>query len=120
MSGTFSDYQVHQWLAELTANCYVSLHFDSPLAGGAYASEFQGDGYTRVKALFSNPSNRSVWNYNPMRFSGLGAGLITWIGGWDAADGGNLLWADQLAESVRVLSGGGYMINAEDLVLSFA
>lgn len=118
MAGSFSDYQVHKWLSEVTP-CFIALHFDSPLAGGAYASEFQGDGYARASAAFTTPANRTCWNLLPLRFMGLSAGLVTWVGGWDAQTQGNLLWADQLSTPVRILAGGGYAISAGDLALSF-
>lgn len=118
MSGTFSDYQAHRWLDALDP-CYIALHFDSPFSAGAYASEFQGDGYARVLADLSPASGRTRWSENTLRWHGLAAGVITWIGGWDAATQGNLTWAAQLATPVRVLAGGGWAIPSGDLAISF-
>lgn len=116
---SFTDYQVHLWLADLLAGKYLALHFDSPIHAGAYASEISGDGYVRAQVDFTAPSNRAVWNTNTIKFSGLPASTLTYLGGWDARNSGNLLWSIELPTPARVLHGGGYTVLPNELALSF-
>lgn len=118
MSGNFTDDQVHAWLAG--TGTWVSLHFDSPLHAGAYASELSGDGYVRQSATFTTPTNRAIWNTNVIRFQGLPATVIVYLGGWNARTQGDLLWYEELTDPFRVLSGGGYTLQPQTLVLSFS
>lgn len=118
---SFTDFQVHEWLEGLQGGMYAALHFDSPVHAGAYASEFSGEGYVRAKITFTVPSNRTMWNINVVSFAGLPANRILYIGGWDALNGGNLRWETQLpGEGVRVIQGGGYSVQPNDIALSFA
>lgn len=117
---SFTDYQVHLWLADQqTTGRYVALHFDSPVHAGAYASELSGDGYVRQPVSFTTPANRAMWNTGVIRFAGLPAGQIFYLGGWDAITGGNLRWSSELPTPFRILQGGGYTIQPNELALSF-
>jgi len=116
----YTDRRVHIWLNEIKATPYISLHFDSPVHAGAYASEVSGEGYVRQKATYGNPSGRTMWNTNQMRFQGLGATVVTHIGGWDLQSKGNLEWEYELAEPARILQGGGYTILVGEIAHSFA
>jgi hypothetical protein len=116
---SFSDYQVHLWLAALDGY-WVALHFDDPLHAGAYASELSGDGYVRLQASFTDPANRTMWNENVLRFQGLSACVITHLGGWDAKTKGNLRWSIELPDPKRIVQGGGFTINTNELAISFA
>jgi hypothetical protein len=70
--GTFSDYQVNNWLKDY-AHCWVALHYDNPDIAGAYASEIFGGSYVRAAASFSDPTNRVTWNVTQAHFTGLPA-----------------------------------------------
>jgi hypothetical protein len=116
---SFTDYQVHLWLAAQD-KYWVSLHFDDPVHAGAYASELSGDGYVRQQASYTSPANRTMWNQNNMQFAGLPACVITHMGGWDAKTKGNLRWSIELPDPKRIIQGGGFTIVQGQLALSFA
>lgn len=116
--GTFADDLVNGWLAAVADTCWVSLHFDDPATAGAYASEYSGDGYKRVLAHFSNVTNRAIWNANALQFTGLDAGTITHLGGWNASLNGDLLFSTELPAPVRLTRGQGFTVNSEQLALS--
>lgn len=108
----------HQILSDIAENCYLSLHLDSPILAGAYASEISGSGYARRKLEFAQPSSRSVVNVNDVRFSGLPQTRVTWVGGWNAAINGDILWYVELATPVIIPQGSGYGIGAGEVIIS--
>ena len=87
--------------------------------GGAYACEITGGGYVRQQASLRLPSGRATWSVSPMAFVPLPATLVSQVGFWDAVTNGNFLAASPLPTVRRILAGGRYDLNAEDLALSF-
>jgi hypothetical protein len=105
MTGRISDWQVEQWLAELSGDTWMALHFDNPDVAGAYNSELSGQGYARQKVTMGATANRAVWNSGAVIFAGLPASIITHICGWDAAVNGNLRFSIALPNPLRILAG---------------
>lgn len=119
MDGSFSDYQVHQWLLEVSDGSWVSLHYDTPALGGTGLNEVSGGGYLRQQAHFSSPANRAIWSLADVRFTGLLQHQLTHFGIWNDQDQGDLLAYASLPERVTVLNGWGYTIRQGELALSF-
>lgn len=103
-TGPFSTYQVHEWLGDI-ATGWAALHFDNPETAGAYASEFFGGSYTRIAYTMTQPTNRGMFTLTDLVFTGLPAGKILYIAGWDAQYNGNYLWSAPLPSPVTVLAG---------------
>lgn len=116
---SFSDYQAHLFLEQIQVG-FVAAHFDNPIHAGSYASEISGDGYVRQAIQFNEPSNRTMWNVNVVQFAGMPASEIKFLAGWDARIQGNLTWWVELPEPRRVLQGGGWSIQPNDIAVSFA
>lgn len=117
IDGTFSDYRVAKWLADLDT-VWVGLHYADPVTAGAYASEVFGGSYGRRKANFSEPDNRVVFNENTLVFKGLPTVKITHIGGWDSHYNGNLEFSIPLLTPTTVMAGRSYEILANQLAIS--
>lgn len=128
--GRFSDYQVEKWLVD-SANIkdltlrlkgatgyFLALHYDNPDTSGAYASEIFGGTYSRVAAEFTAVDGRTVWNAQPVKWTGLPSIVITHIAGWDASINGNMLWYSSLDSIVRATAGGTWSIGAQTIALS--
>lgn len=62
---------------------------------------------------------RATRNVSPVSFVPLPATLVSHVGFWDAETNGNFLAAAPLPAVLRILAGGRYDFNAEDLALSF-
>jgi hypothetical protein len=115
---TLSDYAVGLLLEQIRDNCWLGLHFDDPNLAGAYASEISGGGYTREKATFTTISNRTMWLDNSVQFDGLRGTKITHFGGWDSRRTGNVLFWVRLAVPKRISESKGFLIGANQLVIS--
>lgn len=116
--GSISNQYAHKILNDLTSNCFISLHFESPMLAGAYASEISGGGYKRTKIGFSEPSSRSVINTTDAKFTGIPETKVVWVAGWNAERNGDIMWMSELKDPVYVLRGGGYVIPAGDIIIS--
>lgn len=118
MEGSFSDSKVHKWLQEIADDGWVSLHYDMPALGGVGYCEIDGGGYTRVKGVFSQPANRSIWLLADIRFSGLRQTQLTHFGVWDKRMNGELACYGRLPEKQIILNGKGYIIHEGELAIS--
>lgn len=116
--GTFDDELVHDWLACVADNAWVSLHYESPAMNGLGRGEISGGGYVRRKVVFSTPSSRTMWNLEDVVFGGLVANRLTHFGIWSAKTGGRLRAYGRLPDETVVLNGGGYVFHEGRLALS--
>lgn len=121
MLGSFEDDLVHDWLACLADNAWISLHYESPSLGSIGRGEVNGGGYKRVQMGFTAPSNRTIWSLDDAKFSGLTANRLTHFGIWNHQYNGKLRAFGLLTDSesgVIVAQGGGYVLHASKLALS--
>lgn len=116
-SGVFTDYRVEKWLVDLQS-LWISLHYDDPSTAGAYASEVFGGSYTRVRANFSDPIGRVIFNETDVLFRGLPTVKITHVGAWDAQYNGNLEFSVPLPKAVSVMAGKSFQLSSEQLGIS--
>ena len=118
--GTFDDDLVHDWLACLADNAWVSLHYESPALMGVDRGEIFGGGYVRRKADFSDPSSRTIWLMDDVKFIGLNANRLTHFGVWNHKQNGKIRAWGRLPEEkgVVVHNGASYLIRAGTLALS--
>jgi len=98
---------------------YVSLHTGSAAAGG---NEVSGGGYVRQTMAFtlsgSQPmvaSNNAITDFPTATAPW---GVITAVGIWSAASGGNLLWYGDVATSQGINVGDVARFNANSLTVS--
>ena len=117
MSGRFSDYQVNQWLGDLS-NIWLAAHFDNPDVAGAYASEVFGGSYQRVACVMTMNNSRVLYN-SACEIKGLPAVSITHLAGWDVQINGNLLFSVALPAPVRIAAGKSYSVPVNTIALSF-
>lgn len=118
MDGTFYDELVHEWLAAVAENAWVSLHYESPSLGGLGLGEIHGGGYLRKQVTFSTPSARTIWSLTNVKFTGLPANRLTHFGIWNAANKGRIQASGPLPTEVIIASGGGYLLAEGKLALS--
>lgn len=127
-SGTFDDDQVHDWLADVAAAAWISLHYESPSLNGLGRGEISGGGYARKLVGFTVPTNRTIWSIQSARFAGLLANRLTHFGIWDQQNGGRLRAYGELhgydnqknVYPVLIRAGGGWTIPEGQLALSIA
>jgi hypothetical protein len=107
---------------------YVSLHTADPTDASAGGNELV-DGptykYARKAATFgaattSQAGVTSAVSTNEIEWLNLPAGTVTYIGIWDAAAAGSLLYRGQLSSSKQFTNGDDFVIHAGSLVLSEA
>jgi hypothetical protein len=115
--GSFTDYRVHLWLADIT-KLHIGLNFANPYIAGAYASEVFGGSYGRMECTFSAPDSRVIFNETTLVFKGLPSVRLTHISGWDAKYNGNMEFLIPLATPTTVLAGKSYEIQANELAIS--
>lgn len=118
MEGSFTDSQVHAWLQDIADSGWVSLHYDTPALGGVGACEIDGGGYGRQKAIFSQPSNRSIWSLSDIRFIGLKQTQVTHFGVYSAEVNGLMVCYGRLPQKQTILNGKGYILHEGDLAIS--
>jgi hypothetical protein len=118
MPGRFSDYQTEKWLDEIQSDCWLALHFDNPDIAGAYNSEVFGQGYARVRGVFTDASGRAIWNSGTVTWTGLPAVVVTHIAGWNERINGDYLFSVALPNPVRVAAGGRYSVGSNTVALS--
>lgn len=117
-NGNWSAAKANEWLASVGG--YVALHFDNPELSGAEESEVTGGGYARDNVIWTAPSSKTIWNTNSLAYSGLVAGTITYIAGWDALTGGTMDWYALVPNGGwAVTTGAGILISPNDIALSF-
>lgn len=104
-------------------NPYVSLHTANPGDDGTGA-EVTGGSYARTTASFATASGTSglVATDADVTFPTATAtwGTVGWIGLWDAASGGNMLYYTALDTSKTIDSGDIFKITASNLTVQLA
>lgn len=104
-------------------NPYVSLHTADPTDAGTGA-EVSGGSYARTTASFATASGTSglVATDADVTFPTATAtwGTVGWIGLWDAASGGNMLYHTALDTSKTIDSGDIFKITTGNLTVQLA
>ena len=104
-------------------NPYVSLHTANPTDAGTGA-EVSGGSYARTTASFATASGTSglVATDADVTFPTATAtwGTVGWIGLWDAASGGNMLYHTALDTSKTIDSGDIFKITTGNLTVQLA
>jgi hypothetical protein len=115
-----SPYSQNKALDSLLATSFISLHSKNPKGTGE--SEIFGESYGRVdaSALLSLAENGEKVSSGDISFKNLPKTLITHIGIWDSADGGNFLWSIELSEERSVHGGDSFTIPATALQLGLS
>ena len=102
---------------------YVSLHTADPTDAGTGA-EVSGGSYARTAASFATASGTSglVATDADVTFPTATAswGTVGWIGLWDAASGGNMLYHTALDASKTIDSGDIFKITTGNLTVELA
>lgn len=115
--GLFSEYRVNLWLADLTT-VYLALHFDDPNIAGAYASEVFGGSYSRVKATFSDPDGRVIFNESSIVWTGMPNTRVTHVAAWNKQYNGDLEYSVPLPKAVSVSAGKKFTVDSAMLAIS--
>ena len=104
-------------------NPYVSLHTADPTDAGT-GTEVSGGSYARTAASFATASGTSglVATDADVTFPTATAtwGVVGWIGLWDAASGGNMLYHTALDASKTIDSGDIFKITTGNLTVELA
>lgn len=104
-------------------NPYVSLHTADPTDAGT-GTEVSGGSYARTTASFSTASGTSglVATDADVTFPTATAswGTVGWIGLWDSASGGNMLYHTALDASKTIDSGDIFKITTGNLTVELA
>ena len=104
-------------------NPYVSLHTADPTDAGT-GTEVSGGSYARTAASFATASGTSglVATDADVTFpTATGTwGVVGWIGLWDAASGGNMLYHTALDTSKTIDSGDIFKITTGNLTVELA
>lgn len=102
---------------------YVSLHTADPTDAGT-GTEVSGGSYARTTASFATASGTSglVATDADVTFPTATAtwGTVGWIGLWDAASGGNMLYHTALDTSKTIDSGDIFKITTGNLTVELA
>jgi len=102
---------------------YVSLHTANPTDAGT-GTEVSGGSYARTTASFATASGTSglVATDADVTFPTATAtwGTVGWIGLWDAASGGNMLYHTALDASKTIDSGDIFKITTGNLTVELA
>jgi hypothetical protein len=102
---------------------YVSLHTADPTDAGT-GTEVSGGSYARTAASFATASGTSglVATDADVTFPTATAtwGTVGWIGLWDAASGGNMLYHTALDSSKTIDSGDIFKITTGNLTVELA
>ena len=102
---------------------YVSLHTADPRGAGT-GTEVSGGSYARTTASFATASGTSglVATDADVTFPTCTAswGTVGWIGLWDAASGGNMLYHTALDTSKTIDSGDIFKITTGNLTVELA
>lgn len=117
MAGRITDYQAHAWLKGMST-LWLSLHHENPEIGGAYASEITGGGYARKQTKFNSPNARAIFSAGVVKWDGLPALTVSYIGAWDARYNGNLLAFFELESPTFITAGGSVAYAAGEIAIS--
>ena len=100
---------------------YVSLHTADPTDAGTGA-EVSGGSYARTAASFSTATVGVVATDADVTFPTATAtwGVVGWIGLWDAASGGNMLYHTALDATKTIDSGDIFKITTGNLTVELA
>ena len=102
---------------------YVSLHTADPTDAGT-GTEVSGGSYARTAASFSTASGTSGLTATDADVTFPTAtgtwGVVGWIGLWDAASGGNMLYHTALDTSKTIDSGDIFKITTGNLTVELA
>jgi hypothetical protein len=118
-NGSVTDDQAHVWLQVIADSGWISLHYDNPAMGDAERAEISGGSYQRFKMHWNQPNNRSIWSLIDARFNGLQQSKLTYFGVWDSSVKGMLRAYGELPKPEAVLNGGGYVLHAGLIAISF-
>ncbi len=119
MSSVLSNYGGNLGLGSIFGDsCYLALHLADPTVLGNPATEMAGGGYIRRLMHLSSPSGRSTANTNGFRFTGLPASDVTYLAGWDAISGGNMLGSIELPDTITVTESGQFIVEVGDVAFS--
>ena len=118
-SGSFTDEQVHLWLAEVASSAWIGMHYDSPTMGALNNNEVSGGGYTRCLVTFSEPANRTIWLTQDATFQGLTQTQLTHFSVWNQVTGGLMRVSGRIPRTATILTGRGYRIMAGEMAISF-
>jgi hypothetical protein len=103
---------------------YISLHTSDPTDAGTSSTEVSGGSYARVASSFATASGTSgaVVTDATATFPTATAnwGTVGWIGLWDAASSGNMLYHTALDASKTIDSGDIFKITAGNLSVTLA
>lgn len=116
-NGAFTEHRADMWLQDL-AELWISLHYSDPEVSGHYASEVFGGSYGRVKAEFSEPTGRVIFNVADIWFKSLPDVKITHIGAWDSQFNGNMEFSVALDTAQRILEGKSFRISSDSIAVS--
>ena len=104
-------------------NPYISLHTASPTDAGT-GTEVSGGSYARVASSFATASGTSgtVASDADATFptATAGWGVVGWVGLWDAASGGNMLYWSALQADKTIDSGDIFKISSGNLTVTLA
>ena len=102
-------------------NPYISLHTADPTDAGTGA-EVSGGSYARVASSFATATTGSVVTDATATFPTATAnwGTVGWIGLWDAASSGNMLYHTALDAPKTIDSGDIFKITAGNLSVTLA
>jgi len=104
-------------------NPYISLHTADPTDAGT-GTEVSGGSYARTASSFATASGTSgtVATDADITFPTCTAtwGTIGWIGIWDAASGGNMLFHTPLDSAKTIDSGDIFKITTGNLTVEFS
>jgi len=105
-------------------NPYISLHTSNPTDAGTSSTEVTGGSYARVASSFATASGTggSVASDADATFPTATAswGTVGWIGLWDAASTGNLLYHTALDAAKTIDSGDVFKIASGNLTVTLA
>ena len=105
-------------------NPYVSLHTGNPTDAGTPSTEVSGGSYSRAASSFETASGTSglVETDADITFpTATGTwGAVGWIGLWDAASSGNMLYHTALDTSKTIDSGDIFKITTGNLTVELA
>ena len=105
-------------------NPHISLHTSDPTDAGTSSTEVTGGSYARVASSFATASGTggSVASDADATFPTATAtwGTVGWIGLWDAASSGNMLYHTALDAAKTIDSGDVFKITTGNLTVTLA
>jgi hypothetical protein len=116
----------NQMLDLLWNGGWIGCHEADPTDIGILDTEVAGSGYTRLRTLFTPPSNKTIANDRLLHFVNLPATRVLWLASWTEVTAGQLHfripmfdWSAPESEwGIEIAAGGELIIPAGDLALS--